>query len=93
MSVLQNLRCICQMAIMAFEVRTNLLWRIAPRLGTKVMSDLKSDQTFIRFVSSSSQADCAATYVLKEAGLLCLSSLSQIGAGVSLDRAVPGEGM
>ena len=62
----------CQMTIVAFEVRANLLLSIAPRLGTKVMSDLKSDQTFIMFVSSSSQADCAATYAPEKAGFQCL---------------------
>ena len=83
----------CQMTIVAFEVRANLLLSIAPRLGTKVMSDLKSDRAFIRFVSSSSQTDHTATYISKEAGLICLSSLSQKRAGVSFDRAVEGEGM
>ena len=81
------------MTIVALEVRAHFLWTIASRLGTKVMSDLNSDWAFIRSVSSSSQTDRAATDISKEAGLMCLSSLSQIRAGVSFDRAVPGEGM
>ena len=64
------------MTIVALEVRANFLLTIASRLGTKVFSDLNSDWAFIRFVSSSSQADCAATYILKEAGLIPLRSIS-----------------
>ena len=93
LSVLQNLGCVCQMTIVALEVRANFLLTIASRLGKKVFSDLNSDWAFIRFVSSSSQTDHTATYISKEAGLICLSSLSQKRAGVSFDRAVEGEGM
>ena len=78
---------------MAFEIRANPFLRIAPRLGTKVVPDLKSDRTFVRFVCSLSQADRTATYVPEEAGLQCLSSLPQIGAEVSPDRSIPGESM
>ena len=81
------------MIIVALEVRANFPLTIASRLGTKKFSNFISVGAFIRLVSSSSQTDRAAAYISMEAGLLCLSLLFQIRAGVSFDRAIEGEGM